>query len=42
VGDLGREQGRSEAGLYVVRGGKIVYRKGYSDADEALIEAGLR
>jgi ketosteroid isomerase-like protein len=46
-----REQGRSEAGLdmnerhselYVVRGGKIVYRKGYSDADEALVEAGLR
>jgi ketosteroid isomerase-like protein len=46
-----REQGRSKAGLqvnerhselYLVRGGKIVYRKGFSDADEALIEAGLR
>ena len=46
-----REQGRSEVGLqvnerhselYLVRGGKIVYRKGFSDADEALIEAGLR
>ncbi len=46
-----REQGRSKVGLqvnerhselYLVRGGKIVYRKGFSDADEALIEAGLR
>jgi ketosteroid isomerase-like protein len=46
-----REQGRSKTGvevnerhseLYMVRGGKIVYRKGFSDADEALIEAGLR
>ena len=42
-----RERGRSKAGLdaderhselYVVRDGKIVYRKGFSDADEALIE----
>ena len=46
-----RERGRSKAGLdvderhselYVVKGGKIVYRKGFSDADEALVEAGLR
>jgi ketosteroid isomerase-like protein len=46
-----RERGRSKAGLdvnerhselYVVRDGKIVYRKGFSDADEALVEAGLR
>src|ERR1700680_3345555 len=43
-----RERGRSKAGLdvnerhselYVVRDGKIVYRKGFSDADEALVEA---
>jgi ketosteroid isomerase-like protein len=46
-----REHGRSKAGvqvderhseLYVVRDGLIVYRKGFSDADEALVEAGLR
>ena len=46
-----RERGRSKAGLdvnelhselYSVRDGKIVYRKGFSDADEALVEAGLR
>jgi ketosteroid isomerase-like protein len=46
-----RERGRSEAGLdvnarhselYVIRDGRIVYRKGFSDADEALVEAGLR
>jgi ketosteroid isomerase-like protein len=46
-----REHCRSKAGidvderhseLYVVKGGKIVYRKGFSDADEALIETGLR
>jgi ketosteroid isomerase-like protein len=45
-----RERGRSKAGLdvnerhselYVVRDGKIVYRKGFSDADEALVEVGL-
>ena len=45
-----RERGRSKAGLeanerhselYVVRDGKIVYRKGFSDADEALVEAGF-
>jgi ketosteroid isomerase-like protein len=45
-----RERGRSKAGLdvnarhselYVVREGKIVYRKGFSDADEALVEVGL-
>ena len=45
-----RERGRSKAGvdvnerhseLYLVRDGKIVYRKGFSDADEALVEAGL-
>jgi ketosteroid isomerase-like protein len=45
-----RERGHSKAGLdmderhselYVVRGGKIVYRKGFSDPDEALVEAGL-
>jgi ketosteroid isomerase-like protein len=46
-----RERGRSKAGLdvnerhsdlYVVRDAKIAYRKGFSDADEALVEAGLR
>jgi ketosteroid isomerase-like protein len=46
-----RERGRSKAGLdvnerhselYLVRGGKIVYRKGFSDADEVLVEVGLR
>ena len=46
-----RERGRSKAGieinerhseLYLVRDGKIVYRKGFSDADEALTETGLR
>jgi ketosteroid isomerase-like protein len=46
-----QERGRSKAGLdvnerhselYVLRDGKIVYRKGFSDADEALVEAGLR
>lgn len=46
-----RERGVSKAGLemnerhselYRVSGGKIVYRKGFSDADEALAEAGLR
>jgi ketosteroid isomerase-like protein len=45
-----RERGHSKAGLdmnerhselYVIRGGKIVYRKGFSDPDEALVEAGL-
>lgn len=45
-----RERGRSKVGLeanerhselYVVRDGKIVYRKGFSDADEALVEAGF-
>jgi ketosteroid isomerase-like protein len=45
-----RERGRSKAGidvderhseLYVVKDGKIVYRKGFSDADEALVEAGI-
>jgi ketosteroid isomerase-like protein len=45
-----RERGCSKAGLdvnerhselYVVRAGKIVYRKGFSDADEALVEAGV-
>jgi ketosteroid isomerase-like protein len=44
------ERGRSRAGidvnerhseLYLVKGGKIVYRKGFSDADEALVEAGV-
>ena len=44
------ERGRSKTGLdlnerhselYVIRAGKIVYRKGFSDADEALVEAGL-
>jgi ketosteroid isomerase-like protein len=44
-----RERGRSKAGvdvnerhseLYVAKGGKIVYRKGFSDADEALTAAG--
>jgi ketosteroid isomerase-like protein len=46
-----RERGRSKAGLdvderhselYEVRDGRIFYRKGYSNADEALVEAGLR
>src|SRR4051812_36954255 len=46
-----RERGRSKAGLdvnerhselYAVRDRRIVYRKGFSDADEALTEAGLR
>ena len=45
-----RERGRTEAGLevnerhselYTVRNGKIAYRKGFSDADEALKAAGL-
>lgn len=45
-----RERGRSKAGLdvnerhselYTIRDGKIVYRKGFSDAEEALVEAGL-
>jgi ketosteroid isomerase-like protein len=45
-----RERGRSKAGidvnerhseLYLVRQGKIVYRKGFSDADEVFIEAGV-
>jgi ketosteroid isomerase-like protein len=46
-----RERGHSKAGLdmnerhselYVVRDGKIAYRKGFSDADQALVEAGPR
>jgi ketosteroid isomerase-like protein len=46
-----RERGLSKAGLdvnerhselYVVRDGKIAYRRGFSDADEALVAAGLR
>jgi ketosteroid isomerase-like protein len=46
-----RERGRSKAGLdvnerhselYLVKQGKIVYRKGFSDADEAFVEAGVR
>ena len=46
-----REHGSSKAGLevnerhselYVVRDGRILYRKGFSDADEALVAAGLR
>jgi ketosteroid isomerase-like protein len=46
-----RERGRTKTGLevnerhselYAVRDGKIVYRKGFSDADEALRVAGLR
>jgi ketosteroid isomerase-like protein len=46
-----RERGRNKAGvdvnerhseLYALRDGKIVYRKGFADADEALVEAGLR
>jgi ketosteroid isomerase-like protein len=45
-----RERGRTKAGLevnerhselYTVRNGKIGYRKGFSDADEALNVAGL-
>jgi ketosteroid isomerase-like protein len=45
-----RERERSKAGLdmnerhselYLIRDGKIVYRKGFSDADEALAEAGV-
>jgi ketosteroid isomerase-like protein len=46
-----REHGRTKDGLelderhselYEVRNGKITYRKGFSDADEALDVAGLR
>jgi ketosteroid isomerase-like protein len=46
-----RERGHSRAGLdmnerhselYVIKGGKIVYRKGFSDADEALAEPGVQ
>ena len=46
-----RERGRTKAGLevnerhselYTVRNGRIAYRKGFSDADEALDVAGLR
>jgi ketosteroid isomerase-like protein len=46
-----RERGRTTAGLevnerhselYTVRDGKIAYRRGFSDADEALRVAGLR
>ena len=46
-----RERGQTKAGmalderhseLYVVRDGRIVYRKGFSDADEALDVTGLR
>ena len=46
-----REIGRSESGLqmderhaelYAVREGKVVYRKGFSDPEEALEAAGLR
>jgi ketosteroid isomerase-like protein len=46
-----RERGRSKTGLvmderhselYAVRNGRIVYRKGFSDADEALAETDLR
>jgi ketosteroid isomerase-like protein len=46
-----RERGHSKAGLdvnerhselYRVRDGKVVYRKGFSDAGEALVAAGLR
>jgi ketosteroid isomerase-like protein len=46
-----RERGRSKAGLdvnelhselYRIRDGKITYRKGFSDADDALVDAGLR
>jgi ketosteroid isomerase-like protein len=45
-----REVGRSASGLqmdelhaelYTVRGGKVVYRKGFSDPAEALKAAGL-
>jgi ketosteroid isomerase-like protein len=45
-----KERGRSKAGLdvnerhselYVLRDGKIVYRKGFSDADAALVAVGL-
>ncbi|HEV7584572.1 MAG TPA: nuclear transport factor 2 family protein [Solirubrobacteraceae bacterium] len=46
-----RERGRTRNGLdanerhselYVVRDGKIAYRKGFRDADDALVEVGLR
>jgi ketosteroid isomerase-like protein len=45
-----RERGRSKAGidvnerhseLYRLKEGKIVYRKGFSDADEAFLESGV-
>jgi ketosteroid isomerase-like protein len=46
-----REHGRTKAGievnerhsdLYRVSNGRVTYRKGFSDADQALVEAGLR
>jgi hypothetical protein len=45
-----RERGRSKAGLemdeqhselYIVTAGRIIYRKGFSDPHEALVEADL-
>jgi hypothetical protein len=45
-----REHGRTKAGievdalhseLYVVKHGQIVHRKGFHEADDALVEAGL-
>jgi ketosteroid isomerase-like protein len=46
-----QERGRSKSGvevtarywdLYVLRNGKIIFRKSFSDADQALEEAGFR
>jgi ketosteroid isomerase-like protein len=46
-----RETGRSESGLqmderhaelYRLRDGKVIYREGFSDPDEALVAAGVR
>jgi ketosteroid isomerase-like protein len=38
---VGIEMNERHSELYLVRDGKIVYRKGFSDADEALVEVGL-
>jgi hypothetical protein len=38
--DVWNRSDRAE--LYAVRGGKVVYRKGFSDPAEALEAAGLR
>ncbi|MBA2505317.1 MAG: nuclear transport factor 2 family protein [Thermoleophilaceae bacterium] len=42
INETGVEVNERHSGLYRVKGGRITYRKGFSDADEALVEAGLR